>query len=66
MLSIFRSIAKAILQEGFILDEDPLNFENEDFIHAQMEQAVNSLVDFILSLSILRLLYFKNKDHIKA
>jgi hypothetical protein len=51
--------------QGFVLDPNPDNFEYTDFIRGSIDQAICTCTDFILSVAILSLLYFKNRDTIR-
>jgi len=51
--------------QGFILDKDPNEFDSSDFRRGAIDQAVCTCTDFILSVAILALLYFKNRETIK-
>lgn len=62
VLSLGRTIVESLMMQGFVFDSDPDEFNRQDFLRSQIVQAVSSITDFIISLSILRLLHFKTLE----
>lgn len=60
ILNLVRDVVKSLFMQGFILDKDPNEFDSDDFRRGSIDQGVNTCTDFIHSVPILALLYFKN------
>jgi hypothetical protein len=66
VLNVFRTVVRILTMHGFWGDSDPMNYTIEDYERSLKDFAVSLAADFITSLAILRMIYAKNQDIIKA
>jgi hypothetical protein len=62
ILEAFRCVIRAVFNQGSILDDDPADMNISDFKRDKVNQAVNMAADFFISMSILLLVYYKNRE----
>lgn len=59
---IFRAVVRFLFDQGSLLDPHSGNVNASDFNDSILEQAVCLVADVLMSMSVLALLYFQNKD----